>query len=292
MDPQTLALQRALLAQGYALPRWGADGHMGAETLAACAAWARDHGHPPDAPLASYLPALLAGAPAGSVILGGRTYPLPGVVVRQERLGPDRAHFSPRRSSDYRGIILHHDACLSAAQCVAVFRDARERARAGKKANRASTHFIIDNDASIVQLADPLRLRAWSAGQHDGGRIAVDISNACELKWALRYTPPRPRMTQLIHGAPVTWLAPYPAQVASLAALVRLLCEVVGIPPVVPLRPDGTADLRLLDPVPDGVIGHLHCQRDSKGRPAKFDPFGLDWPAFQALVRPAAREHR
>ena len=207
------------------------------------------------------------------ILLAGRQIDIPGVAVRQERLGPDGFHFSPRRGSQYRGIVLHHDACLSAAACVAVMRS-----------KPVSTHFIVDNDGSIVQLADPLLWRAWSACEHDSGRIAIDVSNACELRFAPRYTPPRPLATQVIHGQQLTWMAPYPVQVASLAALVRVLCREVGIAPTVPLTPDGEADLRLLDPVPGGVIGHLHCQRDKRGRACKVDPFGLDWPAFQALI--------
>jgi len=38
----TLRLQLALVALGYPLPRWGADGHWGSETSAALAAWESD----------------------------------------------------------------------------------------------------------------------------------------------------------------------------------------------------------------------------------------------------------
>jgi len=37
-------LQERLIALGYALPRWGADGHLGDETLAAVARFVADHG--------------------------------------------------------------------------------------------------------------------------------------------------------------------------------------------------------------------------------------------------------
>ena len=38
------ALQAALLAQGYSLPKYGADGDFGSETAAAVKAWQKDHG--------------------------------------------------------------------------------------------------------------------------------------------------------------------------------------------------------------------------------------------------------
>src|SRR3954463_11245232 len=37
-------LQQALMALGYDLPRWGADGELGTETLDALARFLRDHG--------------------------------------------------------------------------------------------------------------------------------------------------------------------------------------------------------------------------------------------------------
>jgi hypothetical protein len=45
--PQTVRLQAALVAQGYSLPRWGVDGALGSETLAALDAWRADHGAAP-----------------------------------------------------------------------------------------------------------------------------------------------------------------------------------------------------------------------------------------------------
>lgn len=213
----------------------------------------------------------------GAVVLRGQLHDLPGIEVRQDPLTPSSSFFSARTGTHYRGIVLHHDACLSAAACLKLM-------RARRPPNRVSTHFVIDNDGSIVQLADPLLWRAWSACEHDSGRIAIDLSNACDLIYATRYTPRRPVLEQVIHGAKVLWLAPYPVQVDSLAALVRLLCRVVGIPAAVPLRADGSADLRLLSPVPDGVIGHLHCQTNKQGKANKADPFGLDWPELQRRI--------
>lgn len=200
------------------------------------------------------------------ILLSGIAHDLPGTATRQDLLVPHESYYSPRRGSIYRGIILHHDVALSTACLLA---DARQR----KPPFRISTHFSIDNDGAIVQLADPLVWRAWSAGVHDAGRIAIDISNICYPAYAAHYQPRRPLQTQTISGQRITYLGPDPRQVASLVALCRLLCRVVGIPAVCP------TEMRLLDPVPDGVIGHMHCQR------GKVDPFGLDWYALAEALR-------
>lgn len=217
---------------------------------------------------------LIFNRPRPEIILAGRLVEAPGLRVVQKPLPAGYA--SPRQGKDYDRIILHHDACLSAASCFKVL------IKRG-----VSTHFIIDNDGTIWQVLDPLRFRAWSAGRWDAGAAAIDFSNACELAYAKHYKPPRPVLTQIIHGAGVRWTGLYPAQVDACANLVRLLCARMDIPAEVPLYPDGTAKLELLDPVPDGVIGHLHCSRGKDGRPNKADPFGLDWPMFQRLIRPA-----
>jgi hypothetical protein len=57
--PEVRALQEQLLALGYALPRWGADGGLGDETLAAVEAFKRDRDL---AALDDDLPSTIAGA--------------------------------------------------------------------------------------------------------------------------------------------------------------------------------------------------------------------------------------
>lgn len=59
---QTRQVQLALLALGYSLPRWGADGRWGPETAKALASWAHDHGRA-GAPEAELVAALLTPPP-------------------------------------------------------------------------------------------------------------------------------------------------------------------------------------------------------------------------------------
>jgi len=175
-----------------------------------------------------------------------------------------QGHCSPREPrTPINRIILHHDAALSAEGCIAVL-----------NRRRLSTHFIVDNDGSVVQLLDPIEHTAWATGRYNRTSIAIDISNACELRYAARYDPPRPVVTQRIHGHRIKWLGPYPCQEVALRELLRVLCRECEIPLAVPLDDAGEPDLRALDIVPRGVVGHLHC--DSK----KVDPFGVDWLAL------------
>jgi len=179
-----------------------------------------------------------------------------------------------RRTGTVQRIILHHDATLSARHCFKILRK-----------RNLSTHFCIDNDGTIYQFLDPATTSAWASGKgYNQTAVAIDFSNACELKWASRYEPPRPVVEQRIHGHGVKWLGLYEVQQRACEKLCRLLCEAFGVPPVVPLGQDGEPLLGDLRPVPAGVIGHLHLTR------RKFDPFGLDWMALQDALIPDAEE--
>ena len=191
--------------------------------------------------------------------------------VRQDKLMA--GGYSPRSlKTRLERIVLHHDAALSADGC-----------RAALDSRKLSTHFCIDNDGTIVQYLDPLIATAWAMNAQNATGISIDFSNACEVRYADRYHPPRGLAKQTIQGSAVTWLALYPCQIDACAELVRVLCRETGIDPVVPLGPDGNAVLHCLSPVPKGVIGHLHCN------PQKYDPFGLPWERFAEMIgRPEA----
>jgi hypothetical protein len=77
-QPSTLTLQRALLSQGYALPRWGADGHAGAETTAAMRAWGKDHGCPATMPEGELARRIVSGA---STVALGALLPAPAEAL-------------------------------------------------------------------------------------------------------------------------------------------------------------------------------------------------------------------
>lgn len=105
-------LQEQLLALGYALPRWGADGDLGDETLRALAGFLCDHGN-------GYTDDDLSTASDVELALVKRVYdasawpiPVPGVTFYDLRREADRKHDrGPRPWSKITGITLHQTAC-------------------------------------------------------------------------------------------------------------------------------------------------------------------------------------
>lgn len=175
-----------------------------------------------------------------------------------------------RRTQPIRHIILHHDVCFSATHCYNVL-----------KARGLSTHFAIDNDGTIFQFLDPALWSAWHAGNPWNQRsIGVDVSNACDLRHAKRYVPPRGSLRQRVQNTNLHWLAPYPVQIDALVRLLRSLCAEFGIPTTIPVCAAGrpvmqktTVDRSM------GILGHFHVSE------RKCDPFGLDWLDLRARVR-------
>lgn len=98
---QVRYLQEALLAQGYALPRWGADGSLGPETIGALETWAADHREqlPPGVQLEQLAQLVVAAAPS-----------LPPLVVPGQRILDVRtAH--PGRARKGRNPWTRIDTC-------------------------------------------------------------------------------------------------------------------------------------------------------------------------------------
>jgi hypothetical protein len=203
----------------------------------------------------------------GEVVIAGVCHEV-GWPVRHGRLFP-ATHYSRRVKPPTR-IVLHHDGCFSAEMCHRVL-----------VAAKLSTHFCINNDGTIHQFLDPATTTAWAQGRYNGSGVAIDISNAALLEFAGKYDPPRPVVEQVIHGIPIRGLGCYPVQEEALAALCCVLCRVMAISPSVPMDEEGRLILGLLDPVPEGIIGHLHLTRQ------KWDPFGLDWMKLQERIRAA-----
>jgi len=111
---EVTSLQRALLRQGYGLPRWGADGGFGDETIQAVNEYAIDNGHEGELfetsiPL-SIIELILAfepqiaGVPSKLIDLRDEAI----AVRKAARLPPRRK----RRISDITGITLHQTATL------------------------------------------------------------------------------------------------------------------------------------------------------------------------------------
>jgi N-acetyl-anhydromuramyl-L-alanine amidase AmpD len=113
--PDVRRLQSGLVALGYELPRWGADGDLGTETMDALARFLRDHGTAvdddadavSDAELAQVQRVLSATteAPAGPQLPSGRFHDLRS-VANQSNIGGRRGW------NQITGVTLHQTACV------------------------------------------------------------------------------------------------------------------------------------------------------------------------------------
>ena len=181
-----------------------------------------------------------------------------------------RLQTRPRRAEVVQ-VILHHDVCLSAHGC-----------HSALLSRDLSSHFCIDNDGTVVQFADPGAREAFHAVGHllpDGPdeevvpsgfnirSIGIDISNAVELRFASRYQPPRDRATLPVGGRPYTGLLPYPCQVESTLALLRVLRE--HFPAITNDHRDAMTWRGDITPSTPGLWAHGQVSR------VKFDPFGF-----------------
>jgi len=105
-------LQARLIALGYSLPRWGADGDLGDETLNAVARFLADHG-------AGYVdddPDTISNQELSIVqrVHDANAWPIPvpGVTFYDLRREADRKHDrGPRPWSQITGVTIHQTAC-------------------------------------------------------------------------------------------------------------------------------------------------------------------------------------
>tara|TARA_R100000008_G_scaffold55196_1_gene33823 strand:+ start:2698 stop:3576 length:879 start_codon:yes stop_codon:yes gene_type:complete len=166
-------------------------------------------------------------------------------------------------------VVTHWDACLSAASCKRIL----ER-------RDISTHFVIDNDGTIVQLLDCNHV-AWHAGNRrvNASSIGIDFSNAYYTKYQKTYLKngldERPVLTDsVVHGVKLKpHLGYYPAQILAYKALLEFLNEVYDINLDCPRDADGELLTAVHDPsvkgVFEGVVCHYHLTRK------KIDTAGL-----------------
>lgn len=110
--PDVVRLQRALIALGYPLPRWGADGHLGDETLAALGALLADHGR-----ARAEAPGEVTRADLDLVaelaLARDQAAPLPWQSWHDLRSSASRRWVMRRRAwTEVTGITLHQTACV------------------------------------------------------------------------------------------------------------------------------------------------------------------------------------
>ena len=161
----------------------------------------------------------------------------------------------------------HFDVCTGAGACKRVL-----------EKRGISTHFIIDNDGTIVQLVDT-NDTAWHAGKGNKYSIGIDISNAYYLKYAARYKrkglEERPIVKDsVVHGIKLKpHLGYYPEQVEAYKALLKFLNEEVGLELEYPKNEDGSLCTGVYKPAVrnkfKGVVNHYNLTRN------KIDTAGL-----------------
>jgi len=178
--------------------------------------------------------------------------------------------FSPRSTlRTPTMVVTHWDAALSAKSCKRIL----ER-------RKISTHFVIDNDGTILQLVDTNHV-AWHAGNRrvNKASVGVDFSNAVYTKYNKVYKKrgfgERPIIEGWrVHGRKVKpFLGYYPVQIDAYKALLKALHKHYGIPLDCPLAADG----KLLTKVHNdskrarfkGVVNHYNLTR------GKWDSSGL-----------------
>jgi len=169
------------------------------------------------------------------IICDGRQIPIAWDKVRYDFL-PETCYKKPPFWSKVRKptmIVTHWDACLSADSCRRVLE------RRG-----ISSHFVIDNDGTIVQMADCNNI-CWHAPPVNKVAIGVDFSNAVYRKYQRWYRRKgfgeRPVHAGVrVHGRTLktAYLGFYPIQIEAYKALLKALHQHYGIPLECPMKDD------------------------------------------------------
>jgi len=206
--------------------------------------------------------------PTGNTLLcAGKKIPIEWEMVRQKWL-PSSCYKKPRKVRNPHMLVVHWDATLSANSAFNIL----------KKRN-LSTHFVIDNDGTIVQMADINNI-AWHAGKVNKFAIGIDFSNAYYTRYQSWYRKkgfgPRPILESTLHGRKLgKHLGYYPVQIDAFKALLRALKKHYGddLKFECPLK-DGklltTVDKSAAKGKFKGVVNHYHLTR------RKIDCAGLE----------------
>lgn len=160
--PLVIQLQRELLELGYALPRWGADGDLGDETLGAVEHFARDHGYPWTSAAPQIDQALnIAITTAATALRRAAESPGPAVIDRRATAARNKDG-GPRAWGDVYGWCLHQTACvLSNSHDVA-------------RCDTIGAHYVVYPDGRIFKLHDINRV-VWHGNGWNAKTIGIEI---------------------------------------------------------------------------------------------------------------------
>ena len=176
-------------------------------------------------------------------------------------------------------IVTHWDATLSAASCKRIL-----------EKRKISTHFVIDNDGTIVQLVDPQDV-AWHAGirKVNKASVGIDFSNAVYTKYNKAYAKKGFGLRPVIDGwrvhgwRPKPFLGAYPIQIEAYKALLEALHKHYGIPMECPLDDDGNLLTGIHKPSKrakfKGVVNHYNLSKK------KWDTLGLELDKILEEIR-------
>jgi len=203
------------------------------------------------------------------IICNGTEIPIEWDKIRYNFL-PDKCYKKPRfnRKRTPTMIVTHWDACLSADSCRRVL-----------EKRGISTHFVIDNDGTIVQLADCNNI-CWHAPPVNNISIGIDFSNAVYRKYQKWYRRKGFGERPLVIGAPIhgrtvkkAFLGYYPVQIEAYKALLKALHLHYGIPMECPLDERNRLYTKVHTPSVrkkfKGVINHYNVSK------SKWDCAGL-----------------
>ena len=201
-----------------------------------------------------------------SLMISGKLIPIDWPKVKRDLL-PSKCYKKYRKQRKPQVVVTHWDVCTSADSCKKVLE---------KKG--ISTHFVIDNDGTIVQLVDANNI-AWHAKGSNNNSIGIDISNAYYLKYRPRYEKmglkPRPvLMDSRVHGRRLKpHLGYYPEQLEAYKALIDFLNKNLGILLEYPKNDDGSLCTGVYPAAVKGkfkgVVNHYNLTRN------KIDTAGL-----------------
>lgn len=193
------------------------------------------------------------------------------IAVKVRHLNAKKAESMPfgyraRKAAKPKMIVVHWDAATSADACA----DALSR-------RGLATHFVIDNDGTILQLFDPVKSVTFHAGSVNEVSVGIDISNAVDIKFQNWYTshgfPARPildikeTLGRTLKESNNKYLGFYPVQIESTKKLLNLLCDKIGI-----LKQSPAAKVAVPAVATgeySGVVAHYHVN------PGKWDVAGF-----------------
>ena len=199
------------------------------------------------------------------IIVGGKAFPCAVPVYNWVETG---FHFTARMRLQTRWIINHWTASENSAE--QIYQSMRGHKNADGKPEPLSVHFIVDALGAAYQCMDAdARGAHCRGGNGNSYGVGIEIVNRGH-----DFTKPskgieRPRRTDRVHGQLIAYGEFLPAQIATVVALNRALCNAYELPLRMPMKDGDVYATTMPDAYRDsyrGCGGHYHFER------GKVDP--------------------